>query len=68
MKKETFNKITNWIFRFGLSTLIISAIKVVYTAYDSNFSKFTPSESREFFILALIGILLMVIGAIERTR
>lgn len=67
MKKNNFNFITTLIFLIGVSVLIYS----VFILLPSMGKQLTGAEQEEAiknFYIAIVGVVLMGVGSIEKTR
>lgn len=67
MKKNNFNFITTLIFLIGVGVLIYS----VFILLPSISKQLTETEQKEAiknFYIAIVGVVLMGIGSIEKTR
>lgn len=67
MKKNNFNFITTLIFLIGIGVLIYSVF-ILLPSLGKQLTEAEQEEAVKNFYIAIVGIILMGIGSIEKTR
>lgn len=67
MKKNNFNFITTLIFLIGVSVLIYSVF-ILLPSMGKQLTEAEQEEAIKNFYIAIVGVVLMGVGSIEKTR
>jgi len=67
MKKNNFNFITTLIFLIGISVLIYSVF-ILLPSLGKQLTEVEQEEAIKNFYIAIVGVVLMGVGSIEKTR
>lgn len=67
MKKNNFNFITTLIFLIGIGVLIYSVF-ILLPSLGKQLTEAEQEEAVKNFYIAIVGVILMGVGSIEKTR